>query len=1075
MPGQPSQSHISLINNHKRRRVMNKKSIALLLLSFVLLISGVPVQPASASSASYVTATKSLNPSSILVGGETEVTLNIQGTPPVNVVKPNDVLLVIDRSGSMGTEKMNAAKSAAKGFIDLMDLTQHRVGIVDYSSDVRSYDLTTDAAGAKSYIDTLFANGGTATGDAINVSTELLANHRDEAQPVIVLLTDGEATGTGDGLNAFDYALKKANEAKDAGIVFYTIALLNVGDNPDNSAPNNLLKNMATTSHHHHFVLGSVGLSAIYEAIVQEIGLASAYDVVVKDVVAPGFEIVPDSYLNNIPKPEVVGNTLTWRFLELKDDTLTFTYSIRQKPGGKNGTFPVTTTESVITYKDYTGSSKTYRIPTANLEVTYLPPVIDSITPDKGLTAGGEPVTITGANFRANAKVMFGTKFATNVVVVNENEITATTPDGTQGMTQVKVINDDSQSDTIDFAYYAIPEITSITPTNGPISGNTNVKIYGKNFMNGVKVKFGDRYVTSLTYYNSGYLYLQTPATDTWGAVDVVIENPDGTTTVLEDGFFYDEPPKLTLTDVAPNEGLTTGDEIVVLTGMEFKAGAKVFFGDIESPSVTVNSASRLTVKTPVAPEGTVDVKVVNTDGAESVLSQAFTFLPPPPPNPPQITAVSPNSGRLDESTLVYVDGKDFVSGAVVYFDENEVSTSYLSDTRLRFRTPIGNEVKSVAIKVVNPDGQSDVLEDAFSYLPPPEKPDPVINGVTPANGPMAGGTLIYVDGANYQQGIQLFMVRDGVETPLSADYLSSSRLRLRTPAVNAPGAVDFKVVNPDMKEATLLSAFTYDPPPVIPAPTVSLISPSVGNTKGGNIVEITGENFQRNATVSFGGYTVGLHTFVSDTKIRVRAPEVTTAGIVDVTVTNPDGQFFTVNNGYTFEELQPIITNVSPSNGPLAGGTLVYVDGMYLEPSLTVTFNGNVINYDYLSATRVRFRTPAGTAPGPVDIVITNPNGNSATSQFTYDAPPPVPAPTLRALSPTSGPVNGGTLLYVDGSNFVSGAKVHIDGVEYSADLLSATRLRLRTPRANAPGAVEVRVVNPDGQQSGALYFEYR
>lgn len=1045
-----------------------------MLLALLLLITGIPVSPAMASS-NYVTASKSLNPSSIIVGGETEVTLNIQGTPPINVVKPNDVILVIDRSGSMGTEKMNNAKAAAKGFIDLMDLTKHQVGIVDYASDVKSFDLTTSASSAKSYIDTLFANGGTATGDAIHNATQVLANHRAEAQPVIVLLTDGEATGTGDGLNAFDYALKKANEAKDAGIVFYTIALLNVGDNPENSAPNTLLKNMATTSHHHHFVLGSVGLSDIYAAIVQEIGLASAYDVVVKDVVAPGFEIVPDSYMNNIPKPEVDGNTLTWKFLELKKDTLSFTYKIRQKPDGLNGRYPVSTSESVITYKDYTGSAKTYKMPTANLDVNYLAPVITGISPDKGLITGGESVIITGNNFRPNAKVTFGSRSATNVVVVSGNEITANTPIGTQGPVTVKVTNDDNQSATVDFNYYGIPEITSVTPTNGPISGNTILKIYGKNFMNGVKVKVGDNYAPSVTFNNSTYLYATTPATDAWGTVDLMLENPDGTAVTLKDGFTYNEPPKLTLTDMSPKEGLTTGNESVTLTGVEFKSGAKVFFGDVESPYVAFNTNQRVTARTPASSAGVVDVKIVNPDGAESILVQAFTFNPPPPPKAPKITSISPNSGRNDVSTLVTIDGTDFVNGAVVYFDEQQVSTDYVNNTRLRFRTPIGTEAKVVPIKVVNPDEQGDIVTDAFTLLAPPPKPDPTINKVTPGNGPMAGGTSIYIDGANYQQGIKLYLVRNGVETLLSAEYINANRLRVRTPAASEPGSVDFKVVNPDLKEATIVSAFTYDTPPVIPAPVVTSITPSVGNKNGGNILDIYGSDFQKGATVTFGDTTVALHAFMNSTNIRVKAPAVPVSSVVDVTVTNPDGQFFTIPNGYTYEELQPVVSSVSPANGPLAGGTLVYVDGMFLEPSLVVTFNGSILSYEYINSTRIRFRTPVASTPGTVDIVITNPSGNSVTSQFTYDAPPPVLPPSVKSLSPTSGPIGGNTLLYVDGANYKNGAKVSINGVEYSAEFINATRLRLRTPRASSAGIVEIKVINPDGQESGVLYFEYK
>lgn len=1058
-----------------------KRLFIMLLIGFI----GISIVPFStAEAANYVSASKTVQPTSVLVGGEAEVTLNLKGTPPVNVVKPNDVILIIDRSGSMsppynkdGEDKMASAKAAAKGFIDLMDLTKHQVGIVDYSD--RAFEgvpLTTDAAAAKSYIDKITANGGTGTGAAIAKAQELLANHRPEAQPVIVLMTDGDATIAGDGLSAYEYTLKKANEAKDAGIVFYTIALLGKSDNPDSSGPNKLLKDMATTSHHHHFVLGSTGLAQIYAAIVEEIGLASAYDVVVNDIVSDNFEIIPGSYDNNIPKPMVNGNTLTWNFLELKKDTLSFTYKIRQKQGGVAGTYPVTTTASVVTYKDYTGATRTYKIPSANLEVKNPAPIITTVSPNKGLIAGGETVTITGENFLPGAKIYFLNLLGTNVNVVSDKEVTVVTPAGTQGPVQVKLVNPDNQSATAEYSYYAIPEITSISPENGPIAGGTNVKVYGKNFMKGVQVKFGDKAASSITFNNSGYLYVKTPAVDTWGPVDVSIENPDGTSAVLEKAFNYDEPPKLELLSITPAEGSTIGNETVALAGKEFKTGAKVYFNNIESSSVTFSSAQALIVKTPVwDKEEKVDIKVVNPSGEEASLKQAYTYIAPPPPPGPTISSVTPNTGRMDENTLIYIDGANFEKGAKLNFGGADTTYSYVSATRLQLRTPFWNEPVSVDIQLTNPDGQSASLEKAFTYTAPPALPDPVVSRVSPANGPMTGGTLVYVDGANYQKGAKLFWIQGSNITEFNPDFINATRLRLRTPATTTFGPVDIRVVNPDNKEANLTAGFTYDAPPVLPDPVITSISPAVGNVKGGNVVEIYGEEFQKDAKVSFGSQEIDLYAYVSKARVRVKAPASDVAGTVSIKLTNPDGKSVTLPNAYTYEEAKPEITSVSPGNGPLAGGTMVYVDGNYLESGLTLTFAGAPISYDYVSNTRIRFRTPVGSAAGPVDIVITNPTGASVTAQFVYDAPPAIPAPTLTSLSPTSGPVAGGTLLYVDGKNFINGAVVNIDGVNYTASFINATRVRLRTPANPAAGVVPIKVINPDGQETGTLMFEYK
>lgn len=706
-------------------------------LFLLVAIVGFAILPLStAEAANYVNATKAVNPSSILVGEETEVTLDITGTPPVNVVRPNDVILIIDRSGSMTPQynpdredKMTSAKEAAKGFIDLMDLTKHQVGIVDYSDSTKELPLTSDGSSVKNYINGITANGGTGTGKAILKAKELLANHRPDAQPVIVLMTDGDATIGGDGLSAYDYTLKMANDAKDEGIVFYTIALLGKSENPEASGPNKLLKDMATTSHHHHFVLGSTGLSQIYAAIVKEIGLASAYDVVVTDTIPDTFEIVPDSYNNNIPKPVVSGNTLTWNFLELKNNTLSFNYKIRHKAEAKNGTFPVTQVGSNIKYKDYTGANRTYNLPSQNLVVKYPAPIITTVTPEKGIITGGETVTIQGENFLPNAKVFVANYAASNVVVVSDKEITFTTPVGTQGKVEVKVTNTDNQSATGSFNYYANPEITSLSPNNGPITGGGTVIMTGKYFMKGATVKFGEELSSSVSINNSTSAFVRVPAVTKWGPVDVTIENTDGTSAVLKNGYTYNEPPKLLFTSAAPDKGATTGNENVILTGQEFKTGVKVYFNSVASPSVVFNSSQQLTVKTPAwSQEETVDIKVVNPDGTEAVLTQAFTFVAPPPPPAPTITSISPNSSRMDTSAIVYVDGKDFVSGAKVAFNgTTEVATSFISATRLRVQSPTWSEATTVDVKVTNPDGQSAVKEQGFTFEPKPALPDPTI------------------------------------------------------------------------------------------------------------------------------------------------------------------------------------------------------------------------------------------------------------------------------------------------------------------------------------------------------------
>jgi len=1065
------------------------KKMFVFLLSCLVLLTAVPFT-VSAAAADYVTVTRSVNPSTITTLQESEVSLNLQGTPPVNVIVPNDVILIIDKSGSMlpsynnGEDKIGNAKAAAKGFIDLMDLTKHRVGIVDFSSDsmIGSFDLSSDAAAVKHYIDGISANGSTATGHAIDKARELLENHRPEAQPVIVILTDGDATVSGDpSLDAFGYAKQKAQIAKDEGIIFYTIALLKATDNPDTSGPNLLLKEMATTSSHHHFVLGSTGLAEIYAAIVKEIGIASAYDVTVTDTVAPQFEIVPGSYDDNIPKPEVQGNTLVWKFNELKNNSLTFKYKVRPVDRTKAGTFNVSAS-SGITYKDYAGAARTKTVPNSAIKVTLPAPVITAVTDASGPTAGGNTVVVTGQHFISGAKVTLGNTVL-SYTFVSDTELRFVAPAYPNVGTQVlKVTNPDSQFATGQYAYRENPLVTSYSPNNGPIAGGTLVIFQGSFMMNGIQVLFGDKPATTYMHASQNTLKVYTPAVDKGGPVDITLNNPDGTTLTIEQGYQYNEPvvPKLSITSVTPNSGKTTGGETVYVEGTLFDQGVKVYFGEKEATVTTFYNSSRVKVTAPSsAVDGSVDVKVTNPNGDSATLEKAYTYIAVTPPVtlPPVITNVSPASGLVTGGDTIYIEGSGFVDQLKVYFGDTEGTlVTFYGSGRIKAKVPAAQTPGKVTVKIVNPDAKEGSKAEGYEYLPLPAPPPLSIKTISVASGPMAGGTVFYIEGVSFKEGISVYFgsIKGTVTT-----YYSSGRIKVTSPASPAAGAVDVKLVNPDGEEAVKENGFEFLAPPPKPV-SIKNVTPNSGLVAGGNIVTIEGVNFAAGLTVLFDTTSATINDLVNSTRVKVVAPPSATVGTVSITITNLDGQTFTLDQAYTYDAVVPKVSLMTPTHGPMAGGTTMYIDGSNFDSSMTITFNGvNVPIQTYYGTTRIKLVTPSSSSSGDVPVVITLPNGNSVEATYTYDAPPPVPAPVLKVLNTTSGKAAGGYTTYIDGSGFQSGMVVYFEsasGAKAEATIVTfynATRIKIKVP-AGAVGPVSVYSINPDGQQSNTLTFTY-
>ncbi|MGI8858015.1 MAG: IPT/TIG domain-containing protein [Thermomicrobiales bacterium] len=110
----------------------------------------------------------------------------------------------------------------------------------------------------------------------------------------------------------------------------------------------------------------------------------------------------------------------------------------------------------------------------------------------------------------------------------------------------------------------------------------------------------------------------------------------------------------------------------------------------------------------------------------------------------------------------------------------------------------------------------------------------------------------------------------------------------------------------------TTLFAATYGrgmwsvPIPSTPNPTVSAITPSFGSTAGGTTVTLTGTLFQAGVAVDFGGHAATNIVVTGTTTITLKTP-AHAAGVVDVTVTNPDGGAVVVSGGFTFGAIAPL------------------------------------------------------------------------------------------------------------------------------------------------------------------------
>lgn len=205
--------------------------------------------------------------------------------PRATVSVPVDrasIVLVTDHSGSMNAtdvepSRMAAAQSAANTFVDELP-ARVRLGIVTYAGGVDAtqapdvdHDLT------RRVIDGLFADGSTATGDALASALQLVRRGEQDAPSAIVLLSDGKTTA---GIEPVGVA-RQPDVAKKVPI--YTVALGTDGailENPDPFGPDidvspdpETLSRISEVSGGEAFTADDSGrLESIYERLGSQLG-----------------------------------------------------------------------------------------------------------------------------------------------------------------------------------------------------------------------------------------------------------------------------------------------------------------------------------------------------------------------------------------------------------------------------------------------------------------------------------------------------------------------------------------------------------------------------------------------------------------------------------------------------------------------------------------------------------------------------------------------------------------------------------------------------------------------------------
>ena len=310
---------------------------------------------------------KELSVTQINCGDSFRIRLSLTAAPDITT-NPTDIVLILDRSGSMQGAPLANLKNGAKAFIDIIDEATDgsedgqiglgsRIGIVSFATTAtQDTQLITSVSDLKDAVDALTSDGLTNHEDAFTKALDLFDPASTNAK-VMIMFTDGVTTAGGDPNTV-------ATLAKSQGIIIYCIGLSGNGGidvtalNAWSSDPDSAY--VAITP-------DDMELEELFKDLARNIANTGATNVVITDTVAPCFRIASISSPTKGSASMSGTNTVTWTIDELgvtASEGATFEFTVTHI-GPCTGTVEV---NESISYDDSEGNIVTFPSPTIEVD-----------------------------------------------------------------------------------------------------------------------------------------------------------------------------------------------------------------------------------------------------------------------------------------------------------------------------------------------------------------------------------------------------------------------------------------------------------------------------------------------------------------------------------------------------------------------------------------------------------------------------------------------------------------------------------------------------------------------------------
>ncbi len=607
------------------------------------------------------------------------------------------------------------------------------------------------------------------------------------------------------------------------------------------------------------------------------------------------------------------------------------------------------------------------------------------------------------------------------------------------------------------------PTIASIVPSIG-LPGR-KLMISGKSFYPGMHCHFGTE-VAETFYINSTSLHCDAPLAPYDTSIPVTITLFGRPLSINSDSYILNVD--FTVNSIRPSFGHVTGGTRVTFNMMESATTLVSFcmFGTLVVP--VIDDQNELACVSPPAPHhGPVSVGV-STNGEDFTMShRQFDYT-----LPAVFSGMQPNSGPESGGTVVILTGANFVNSNKIacYFGNIEVSGRWMSNERLACETPV---TRPGTYKVRVTLNGVDALRTPWQFT---SQNVVDILYARPSSGSVKGGTEISIIGKSFMF-TEYLSCKFGDLGDYRATYISSTELICVSPRISEAkhADVDIRISLNGVDFSAASARFR-----LTPESHIRDISPNKGVIDGGTEVTVKGVNFLPTLSLNFAycifGNDTVTATLVSTEELTCVSPPHAKADEVEFAISMNGVEVVRYLHG-RFQYL-PNIRDVAigPCGGPFTGGTLVTVTGADFSRSRPISCKFGSMHSDgilYISDQAIQCWSPPH-HPGTVAFSVKTEYNEFSFDNIVFEY---YKAPTILFARPTSGPIHGGTVVRIYGSDFRS----NIDYYCYFGDLqvtgvyVAADSIQCASPRARNDETVHLTVAEQwSNFTASTLLFSY-